>query len=194
MWQIWPTSFLRPVSEREKSLFFPTRSALRFGISAVPIFTFTTVPTIPAKGSAFCVCFRCPVVGVYLLRCVEAAEAVGDFRWGHLEQPTHVSARPEGGSVAFYFLHVCPCRVSIRSPFTPQLYIVSDDHSMKSLICAALLLPRVCSRSLRYTSFPAALFGFSDCVHFTHLSKHWESHVTEQVFTVGRLGRPKIRI
>ncbi|CAF93922.1 unnamed protein product, partial [Tetraodon nigroviridis] len=55
------------------------------------------------------------VGGLYLLRCVEASEAVGDPGRGHLEQPAHVSARPEGGSVAFRLLHVCPCRVSNRS-------------------------------------------------------------------------------
>lgn len=127
------------------------------------------IPPTPA------VYFLCPVVGVYLLCCVEAAEAVGDFRWGHLEQPTHVSARPEGGSVAFHLLHVCPCRVSIRSLFTPQLNIVSVDNPMKSWIRVGLLselLPRVCTPlpsitvTFCYTQFPAALFGFSDDLHF----------------------------
>lgn len=50
------------------------------------------IPSIPDKGSALFVYFLCPVVGVYLLRCVEATEAVGDPRRGHLEQPPHLSA------------------------------------------------------------------------------------------------------
>lgn len=59
-------------------------------------------------------CFCSSLAGsVYLLRSVEATEAVGDPGRRHLEKPPYVQARAPGGSVALYLLHVCPRRVSV---------------------------------------------------------------------------------
>lgn len=53
-----------------------------------------------------------PAGSVYLLRCVEAPEAVGHSGEWHLGQPAHVPAWTQGGGLALPLLHVRPCRVS----------------------------------------------------------------------------------
>lgn len=60
-----------------------------------------------------CVFFCLPPAGsVYLLRRVEAPEAVGHSGEWHLGQPAHIPARAQGGGLALPLLHVRPRRVS----------------------------------------------------------------------------------
>lgn len=51
---------------------------------------------------------------VYLLRRVEASEAVDHPGPKYLGMPFHLQAWQEGGGLALSFLHVCPRRVSQR--------------------------------------------------------------------------------
>ncbi len=74
--------------------------------------------------------FCSPSVGsVYLLRRVEASEAVGDPRWRHLEQPPYIQAWEQTGSLALYLLHVCPRRVIIGRAFMHFNYVMKGRVS-----------------------------------------------------------------
>lgn len=73
--------------------------------------------------------FGLSVGSVYLLRCVEASEAVGDFEWRHLEQPPYIQAWVPAGSMALYLLHVCPRWVSIGRPFRYHNYMMETRVS-----------------------------------------------------------------
>lgn len=74
-----------------------------------------------SKLTFMCILCLSLVGSVYLLRGVEASEAVGHPGSGHLEQPPHVQAWEQTGGMALLLLHVCPRRVSIVWPFWRDL-------------------------------------------------------------------------